>query len=208
MADPIRVLLVDDHFLLRTGLASVLSLEPDIVVCSEADNGEEAIALHKQLRPDVTLMDLHLPGIDGLTATIRIRAETPGARIVILTNYGGDEEIYEALHAGAQAYLLKSVRRDELLMAIRKVASGQTYIPPDLASRLAERVRRAGLSAREKEVLLGIARGQRNQDIARELGISEITVKHHVSSIIAKLGVSDRTGALAAAIERGIIRVE
>ncbi len=208
MADPIRVLLVDDHFLLRTGLASVLSLEPDIVVCSEADNGEEAIALHKQLRPDVTLMDLHLPGMDGLTATIRIRAETPGARIVILTNYGGDEEIYEALHAGAQAYLLKSVRRDELLMAIRKVASGQTYIPPDLASRLAERVRRAGLSAREKEVLLGIARGQRNQDIARELGISEITVKHHVSSIIAKLGVSDRTGALAAAIERGIIRVE
>lgn len=208
MPEPIRILLVDDHFLLRAGLVSVLNLEPDMDVCGEADSGEQAVRLHRELRPDITLMDMRLDGMDGLTAMARIREHTPDARVIVLTNYGGDEEIYAALRLGARAYLVKSARRTELLAAVRKVAAGQTFVQPEIAARLADRLHRAGLSAREKDVLRGIARGQRNREIARELGITEITVKHHVSSILSKLGVNDRTGALATAIERGIIRVD
>ena len=209
MPEPIRVMLVDDHYLLRTGLATVIELEPDMTVVAEADTAEEAVTLYHAQRPDVTLMDLRLSGMSGLDAIAAIRSrEDPTARIIVLSNYGGDEEIYEALQRGALSYLVKTVRREVLLEAIRTVAAGQSYITQEVGARLAARLPRSHLSAREKEVLTLLAKGRRNQSIAEELKITEGTVKHHVSSILEKLGVADRTEAVAVAINRGIIRIE
>jgi DNA-binding NarL/FixJ family response regulator len=209
MPEPIRVMLVDDHYLLRTGLATVIGLEPDMQVVAEADTAEEAVVLYRTKRPDVTLMDLRLSGMSGLDAIAAIRGhEDPGARIIVLSNYGGDEEIYDALQRGALSYLVKTVRREVLLEAIRAVAAGQSYITQEVGVRLAARLPRSHLSAREKEVLMLLAKGRRNQTIATELKITEGTVKHHVSSILDKLGVADRTEAVAVAINRGIIRIE
>jgi two-component system NarL family response regulator len=207
MADKLTIMLVDDHYLVRVGLASIIALEPDMIVCAEAATGEQAVALYRARRPDVTLMDLRLPGIGGSEATLAIRAEFPDARIIVLSVYAGDEEIYNALQAGALAYLVKSVQREELVLAIRKVATGQRHITPDVAARLAERLSRSQLSARELDVLRLLVSGRRNREIATLLDITEGTVKLHVSSILGKLGVADRTEAVTVALKRGIVQL-
>jgi two-component system NarL family response regulator len=207
VAANLRIMLVDDHYMVRVGLASILALEPDMTVCAEASTGEQAIALFRSERPDVTLMDLRLPGMCGSDATRQIHAAFPDARIIVLSTYSGDEEIYNALQAGAMAYLLKSVQRHELISAIRKAAAGHRHIPPEVAARLAERVGRAQLSAREMDVLRLLVGGKRNRAIAAALDITEGTVKLHVSSILSKLGVSDRTEAVTVALQRGIVQL-
>jgi two-component system NarL family response regulator len=207
VADRLRILLVDDHYLVRVGLSSIIALEKDLVVCAEAATGEQAVALFRTERPDVTLMDLRLPGLSGSEATRAIRHEFPDARIIVLSTYSTDEEIYGALQAGAMAYLLKSVQREELVEAIRKAAAGERHVPPDLAARLAARQPRSQLSPRELDVLRLIVGGKRNKEIAGSLQISEGTVKIHVSSILTKLGVFDRTEAVTAALQRGIVQL-
>ena len=208
MADKLRLMLVDDHYLVRMGLASIIALEPDMTVCAEASSGEQALALYASHRPDVTLMDLRLPGMSGAETVQAIRNEFPDARIVMISTYVCDEEIYGAMHAGAMAYLVKSVQRDELARAIRKAAAGQRHIPAEVAARLADRVSRTQLSARELDVLRLLVGGRRNREIAGALEISEGTVKLHVSSILGKLGVSDRTEAVTRALQRGLVQLE
>ncbi len=208
MNPQLRIMLVDDHYLVRMGLTSVLSLETDITVCAEAASAEEAIELFRTHRPDVTLMDARLPGLSGTEATAALRRLHPEARIVMLSTYGGDEEIYSALQAGAMAYLLKSVQREELLLAIRKAALGKRHVPPELAERLAERLTRSQLSARELDVLRLLVGGMRNRQIATALNIAEGTAKLHVSSVLAKLGVADRTEAVTVALQRGIVQLK
>jgi two-component system NarL family response regulator len=190
------------------GLASIMALEPDVEVCAEAASGQEARALYRTHRPDVTLMDLRLPDISGTETLQAIRSEFPDARIVIISTYVCDEEIYGALQAGAMAYLVKSVQRDELMRAIRKAAKGQRHIPAEVAARLAERVTRSQLSSRELEVLRLLVAGRRNREIAGTLDITEGTVKLHVSSILGKLGVADRTEAVTRALQHGIVQLE
>src|SRR6185312_4395725 len=207
MADKLKVMLVDDHYLVRMGLASIISLEPDMVVCAEASTGEQARSLFRSYRPDVTLMDLRLPGMNGSETIQAIRAEFPDARIVMVSTYVCDEEIYGALQAGAMAYLVKSVQREELIRAVRKAAAGQRHIPPEVAARLADRVSGSQLSAREVEVLRFLVCGRRNRDIAKSLDITEGTVKLHVSSILGKLGAADRTEAVTVALQRGIVQL-
>lgn len=208
MADKLKLMLVDDHYLVRMGLASIMALEPDVEVCAEASNGQEARALYRTHQPDVTLMDLRLPDISGTETLQAIRREFPDARIVIISTYVCDEEIYGALQAGAMAYLVKTVQRDELMRAIRKAAKGQRHIPAEVAARLAERVTRSQLSSRELEVLRLLVAGRRNREIAGMLDITEGTVKLHVSSILGKLGVADRTEAVTRALQRGIVQLE
>lgn len=208
MADKLRVMLVDDHYLVRMGLASIIALEPDMIVCAEASTGEQACTLFRSHRPDVTLMDLRLPGMNGSEAVQAIRAEFPDARIVMISTYVCDEEIYGALQAGAMAYLVKSVQRDELIRAIRKAAAGQRHIPPEVAARLADRVSASQLSTRELEVLRWLVAGRRNREIAVALDITEGTVKLHVSSILGKLGAADRTEAVTRALQRGIVQLQ
>jgi len=208
MAHKLKVMLVDDHYLVRMGLASIMALEPDMIVCAEASSGAEAVALYRTHRPDVTLMDLRLPDISGTETAQAIRAEFPDARIVMISTYVCDEEIYGALQAGAMAYLVKSVQREELMRAIRKAAQGQRHIPPEVAARLAERMTRTQLSSRETEVLRLLVAGRRNREIAHSLDITEGTVKLHVSSILGKLGVADRTEAVTRALQRGIVQLE
>ena len=208
MADKLKIMLVDDHYLVRMGLASIIALEPDMTVCAEASTGEQARALYRSHRPDVTLMDVRLPGMSGSEAAQAIRAEFPDARIVMISTYVCDEEIYGALQAGAMAYLVKSVQRDELTRAIRKAAVGQKHIPAEVAARLADRVMRSQLSTRELEVLRLLVVGRRNREIAGALDITEGTVKLHVSSILGKLGAADRTEAVTRALQRGIVQLE
>jgi two-component system, NarL family, response regulator len=208
MADKLRLMLVDDHYLVRMGLASIIALEADMTVCAEASSGEQARALYRVHRPDVTLMDLRLPGLSGTETVQAIRTEFPDARIVMISTYVCDEEIYGALQAGAMAYLVKSVQREELTKAIRKAAAGQRHIPPEVAARLAERVTRTRLSHRELEVLRLLVVGRRNREIANTLDITEGTVKLHVSSILSKLGAADRTEAVTRALQRGIVQLE
>jgi two-component system NarL family response regulator len=208
MANKLKIMLVDDHYLVRMGLASIIALEPDMTVCAEASTGEQARALFRTHRPDVTLMDLRLPGMNGSDTVQAIRMEFPDARIVMISTYVCDEEIYGALHAGAMAYLVKSVQREELTRAIRKAAAGQRHIPPDVAARLADRVTRSQLSMRELEVLRLLVVGRRNREIAGALDITEGTVKLHVSSILGKLGASDRTEAVTRALQKGIVQLD
>jgi DNA-binding NarL/FixJ family response regulator len=200
-----RLMLVDDHYLVRLGLTSVIALEADMCVCAEAATGHHAIELFRKHQPDVTLMDLRLPDLSGTEAIRAIRAEFPRARIIALSTFAGDEEIYLALEAGALAYLVKTVHPEELVDAIRKVAAGQPHIPPDLAARLASRSPRSHLSPRELEVLKLMTMGKRNRDIAAQLDITEGTVKIHVSNVLVKLGVTDRTEAVTQALQRGIV---
>jgi two-component system NarL family response regulator len=207
MAGLLKIMVVDDHYLVRMGLASILALEPDMTVCAEASSGEQAQALFRMHRPDVTLMDLRLPGLNGAETIQAIRQEFRDARFVMLSTYVCDEEVYGALQAGAMAYLVKSVQRDELMTAIRKAAAGQRHIPPDVAARLADRVAGAQLSGREIEVLRLLVSGRRNREIAHAMAITEGTVKLHVSSILGKLGVADRTEAVTVALQRGIVQL-
>jgi DNA-binding NarL/FixJ family response regulator len=208
MADKLKIMLVDDHYLVRVGLASIIALEPDMTICAEAATGEHALSLFRQHRPDVTLMDQRLPGMSGSETTQAIRVKFPEARVIILSTYISDEEIYTALHAGAMAYLVKSVQREELTEAIRKAAAGLRHIPPDVATRLANQVSRSHLSGRERDVLRLLVGGKRNREIASALDIAEGTVKLHVSSILGKLGVVDRTEAVTVALQRGIVQLD
>ncbi|MBN2369314.1 MAG: response regulator transcription factor [Vicinamibacteria bacterium] len=204
----IRVMIVDDHYLMRVGLANVLGFEPDIEVCAQAESGDEALAQHRLHRPDVTLMDLRMAGTDGLATLVLLRRECPGARVIILSDYTGVDEIHAALQGGAASYLPKTVGQPELLKAIRQVADGRTYVPPDLAVRLAERLLCEELTFRERQVLALVVEGASNANIARKLGIADSTVKSHISNIFEKLGVTQRTEAVAVAIKRGIVRIE
>src|SRR6266481_3310191 len=203
----IRFLIGDDHTVVREGLLLLLQGRPDLVVVGEASNGREAVDLWKEHRPDVTLLDLRMPVLDGVGAIKQIREIDPNAHIVVLTTFDGDEDIYRAIKAGAKGYLLKDTAREALMECIRKVHSGETCIPPSLAAKLAERVSGEALSAREIEVLQRIAAGKSNKEIGAELFISEGTVKTHVKSIFSKLDVVSRTEAVATATRRGLIQL-
>lgn len=199
------VLIVDDHPLLREGVAAVLEAETDITVVGEARDGAEAVALFGRLRPDIVLMDLQMPAMDGVDAIAAIRAQAPEARIIVLTTYAGDVRALRALKAGASAYLLKSGLRRELIDTIRTVRGGQRYLHPDVAYDIAVNAIGEALSEREIDVLKCVAAGQANKQIARALSLSEDTVKGHMRSIFAKLDVTDRTQAVTVAHRRGII---
>ncbi len=208
MTDTIRILIVDDHHIVRQGLAALLNTVPGFEVLAEASDGDQAVELFRKHRPDVTLMDLRLPRLNGVEAIARIRADYPGARIVVLTTYDGDEDIYRALQAGAKGYLLKGMDLAELSEAIRTVHAGRTRIPPRVAEKLAERMSGASLTGRELEVLKLIVAGKSNKDIGNALFISEATVKTHVNSLLSKLGVEDRTQAATSALQRGIVHLD
>ena len=204
---PIRVLIVDDHPLLREGIAALIGAEPDMELVAEAATGREGLAQFKSKRPDVTLMDLQMPDMGGIEAIIAIRGEFPNARIVVLTTYTGDVQVLRALKAGARAYLLKGRVNTELLEVIRAVYAGQKRIPPEIAAELAEHATEDDLSQREVEVLRLVAAGNSNREIATRLSITEETVKNHVTHILAKLGANDRTHAVTIAIKRGFIEL-
>ena len=204
----IRVLTADDHSVVRAGLAAMIAGEPDIDVVAEASDGAEAVALYDVHRPDVVLMDLRMPRLDGVTAIRTICAQHPAARVVAFTMYEGDADIHHALTAGACAYLLKGVPGDELIAAIRSAAAGRRVIPAAVARTLAEFTPRIELTAREVEVLRLVAKGLRNREIARVIGRTEGTVKAHLKNILEKLGVDDRTEAVTLALQRGIIHLD
>jgi DNA-binding NarL/FixJ family response regulator len=203
----IRVMLVDDHPMLRAGLDATLRAEDDMEGVAEAQSGEEAVKLYAKLRPNVTLMDLRLPQMSGVTAIEEIRKIDAEARVIVLTTYDGDEDIYRAMRAGARAYLLKDMLRKELVEAIRAVHAGQRYVSPTVAARLAARTPGQELTAREVEILAQVVRGLGNKQIAGELGLAEGTVRIHLSNIFEKMGVHDRTQAAILAIQRGIVHL-
>jgi two-component system, NarL family, response regulator len=201
----IRILAVDDHQLLLEGIAAVLEGQQDMTLVGQANNGREAIESFRRLRPDVTLMDLRMPDMNGIDAVIAIRGEFPRARIIVLTTYAGDALAAAALKAGAAGYLLKSLVRKELIETIRVVHSGKRRIPPEIATEIAEHVADDVLTEREVEVLGGVAAGKSNKVIAAELDIAEETVKTHMKSILPKLNAQDRTHAVMIALKRGIL---
>ncbi len=206
--EKIRVLIVEDHNVVRQGLVALLNVVEGLEVVGEACDGVEAIAQYRKSRPDITLVDLRLPKLSGVEVIQRIRMEAPKARLIVLTTYDGDEDIYRALKAGAKAYLLKGMTTQELIATIREVHAGKSHIPPAIAERLAERVGTEDLTPREADVLEQIVSGKSNKEIATELEISEATVKTHINSLLSKLGVTDRTQAATAAIRRGIVPLE
>jgi len=203
----IRILIVEDHLIARAGVGAIVSAQPDMEVVAEAVNGEQAVAMYRLHLPDVTLMDMWMPVMNGFEALAAIRSEFPDARIVALSTYGGDEDIRKALMAGAQSYLTKDVLHDELLGAIRAVHAGKRYLPAQIEAAITSQLPHPELSARELEVLQLIAPGFSNKQIAHELRIAEDTVKNHVKSILKKLAADDRTQAATNAIQRGIIHL-
>jgi len=211
MNGSIRILITDDHPVVRAGLSGMISAEAGFEVIGEAGNGKEAIALTGELKPDVVLMDLRMPEMDGVTAIEHIKADYPDVNILVLTTYESDADILRAIETGATGYLLKDTPREELFGAIRLVAEGKSPLDPGVATRLMQRMRGSdeeGLSTREIEVLELVARGTSNKEIAKQLWVSETTVKSHMLHIFDKLGVTDRTAAVTAALKRGIIRLE
>jgi len=204
---PIRIIIAEDHLIARVGVKTIINTQPDMTVVGEAANGTQAVELYRKHLPDVTLMDVRMPVLNGIEAISAIRAEFADASIIALSTYGGDEDIRRALHAGARAYLTKDVLHDELIRAIHAVHDGGKYLPASVSAALESSTLPAGLSAREMEVLALIVQGGGNKQIAYQLGIAEHTVKNHVKNILSKLSVDDRTQAATAAIQRGIIHL-
>ncbi|MDX6306344.1 MAG: hypothetical protein QOI77_3313 [Blastocatellia bacterium] len=205
--DTIKIMVIDDQAVVRQGFVALINTVSDMAVVAEGTNGWQAIDLYRLHRPDVTLMDLRMPELGGVEAITAIRKEFPDARLIVLTTYDGDEDIYRSLQAGAQGYLLKDMFFEELEEAIRKVHGGSRRIPTQVAERLAERMGSSDLTGRETEVLEQIVAGHSNKTIAARLNISEATVKSHINSILSKLGVSDRTQAATTALQRGLVHL-
>lgn len=202
------VLVVDDHALVRTGVANIISQEPDLLVVAEAGNGQEAVEAYRRHRPDVTLLDLRMPVMEGVEAVRRIREIDPAARVIVLTTYDTDEEIARALKAGAKAYILKDITAGALIACIHDVLAGKTYLAPAAAAKLAERVTQVQLTPRELAALRSLADGRSNKEIAAALDISERTVKTHLAHLFEKLGVTSRTEAIKVASRRGLVRMD
>jgi len=203
----IRILCVDDHPLVRKGIASILGQEPDMDLVAEGENGQQAVELFRRHMPDVALMDLRMPVLDGIGAVLQIRHEFPAARIIALTSYDGDQDIYRALEAGVRGYLLKETVHAEIVSAIRTVHAGRKLISQDAAQRLAEYFPQPALTPREIEVLEWVAKGLSNREIAQQLGTADGTIKMHVQNILAKLEATDRTHAVTTGLKRGIIHL-
>lgn len=208
LSAPIRVLCADDHPLVRKGIASILAHQEDVQLVGEAGNGREAVEQFRRLRPDVILMDLRMPEMDGIEASRIIRREAPEARIIALTSYDGDQDIYRAIEAGVRGYILKEMVHTEVLRAIHTVHAGKRLMPPEVAERLSEYFPQVALTPREVEVLGFVAKGMANKEIAHQLGTASGTIKMHVQNILAKLGASDRTHAVTIALERGILHLD
>ncbi|HEY3862077.1 MAG TPA: response regulator transcription factor [Verrucomicrobiae bacterium] len=203
----IGILVADDHFIVRMGLTGLVNTEPNMVIVGEAADGHQAVDLYSKCKPDLVLMDLRMPGKDGIEATLEIRAKDPDARVLMLTTFDGDTDIHKALQAGAQGYVLKSATGQELIPAIHAVAAGHRWIPKEIAKRLASRKLFEELTSREEQVLQLLVKGLANKQIGDQLNISEHTVKDHLKSVFGKLQVMDRTEAVTAAIQRGIIHL-
>ena len=204
----IRIMIVEDHFVVREGLKAIINSQKDMVTVAEAGNGRQAVEAFAQFQPDITLMDVRIPGLNGIEAISGIVAKFPDARVIVLSTWGGDENIFRAFQAGAKAYFLKDIKGQDLVDAIRSVYAGQRVVPPEIASQLAGRVPLTALSPREMEILTLVARGKSNKEIGAELAISEGTVRVHASNLLSKLHCSGRAQAVSEAIRRGIIEVE
>ena len=207
LSQKISVMVVDDHPLIRVGIAAIVNARDDMTVVAQAGTGEEALELFRRNKPDVTLMDLRLPGIGGVEAIAAMRTTRPDARFIVVTTYDGDEDIHRALEAGAQGYIIKGMPYQTLVEAIHRVHLGKRFLPPPVANALASRMPDSDLSPREMEVLLLLVAGRSNKEIAQTLDISEATVKSHVSTILMRLGVDDRTQAVVTALQRGLVHL-
>lgn len=205
---PIRLMVVEDHAIVRQGVVALLERQPDFEIVAEAADGQSALELHRQHRPDVTLVDLRLPKLDGVEVIRALRRDSPSSRFLVLTTYDGEDDISRALQAGASGYLLKGVGRSTLADAIRLVHAGRRYIPQEIADRVLPRPAGEELTEREVEVLRRIAEGLSNKEIGEQLGIAENTVKGHVGNLLSKLGASDRTRALVLALKRGLVHID
>jgi DNA-binding NarL/FixJ family response regulator len=205
--EKIKVMVVDDHPLMRVGITSIINARPDMTVVAQTDTGEEAVAMHRQHKPDITLMDLRLPKMSGVEAILAIRSKNAGARFIVLTTYEGDEDIHRALEAGARGYVIKGMPYQTLIEALRRVHGGGRFLPPPVVHALASRMPDSDLSSREQEVLRLLVAGKSNKEIANTLGIAEATVKCHVSTILMRLNVSDRTQAVVTALQRGLVHL-
>jgi DNA-binding NarL/FixJ family response regulator len=204
---PIRILIVDDHPIMRVGITALIASSKEMETVAQAASGEEALTMHALHQPDITLMDLRLPGISGVETIRRIRSQSPKARFIVLTTYDGDEDIFQALEAGATGYLVKGMPQEMLVNAVKRVHAGGRYLPPPMSHALASRMPDSSLSHREREVLGLVAKGKSNREIASSLGITEATVKCHVSVILMRLDASDRTQAVVIALQRGLIHL-
>lgn len=206
-ASALRLLVVDDHPGFRLGLVSMIDASPDMRVIAEANTAEEALPAYREHRPDIVLMDLRLPGMSGVEGIIALRQEFPDCRVIVITTYDADEDIYRALQSGAKSYLLKDLTPEELRQTVRAVFRGETPLPAFVAQRLASRLSRPELTAREREMVQFIVRGFSNKEIAKQFGITEDTVKGHLKNVFVKLGVSDRTQAAMHALQHGIVHL-
>lgn len=206
-SSPIRILVAEDHAVVRDGLVAILNREADMTVVAEAEDGQQAVELYDLHQPDLTLMDLRMPNLDGVEAIGQIRATAPQAKIIVLTTYDTDEDIYRGLQAGARGYLLKDTTSEELLQSIHTVHQGQRYVPSNIALKLSDRLGATALTQREQQVIQLLVNGKGNADIMSALNISEGTVKFHINNILNKLNVSDRTQAVIVALKRGLARL-